>query len=455
MIVQIERHEETPMTRPGVWTWLALLGLSATIVFARPGVVKTKDGQTYDGDIDDKDPDALIVTVKGIKTRIERSRIATVQYPTGTPAQGFADRLARLGPKDVNGRMALAREAFNAHDYATARTAVDQALNIDPNNADAVAFAETIRSQMRLETARTHPPEGAAAAATAPTSEPTTQNSSGQRVLRPQEFNAIRQLELRPDDRAVRIRFERDVRKRFMSYSTMRQGEFNALTPVDQAILIVQKGTPEMRRDVMVLNDPPALLAFRQRVQPTVLQNCATSGCHGARNPKKFSLIEPGDSDAATYTNFYILQKYSRHMESGGDKSVFGRGDLRMLDRQHPEQSMLVQYALPGSQAEYPHPDVPGFKPVFKGKTDPKYLALVDWIGKQLQPVDPDYGIDYPIPGQSDAVAAASQPASSPASAPTPPPPTTRPSPHPPTPPAPRPMRSPTPAPARAAPTPR
>ncbi len=428
------------MTRPGVLTWLVVLGLSATVSFARPGVVKTRDGQTYDGDIDDKDPDALLVTVKGIKTRIERSRIASVQYPTGTPAQGFADRLAKLGPRDVAGRMALAREAFNAHDYATARTAVDQALAIDPNNADAVAFAETIRSQMRLEAARNK----TASPATAPASEPTTQGGGGSdKVLRPQDINAIRQRELRPDDKGVRIRLERDVKKRYISYSTMRQAEFNALTPMDQAMMIIEKGTPEMRRDVQILNDPPSLLAFRQRVQPTLLQNCATSGCHGDRNPKKFALVEPGDSDAATYTNFYILQNYSKPMKSS-DKAVFGRGDLRMLDRQHPEQSMILQYALPGSQAEYPHPDVAGFKPVFHGKTDPRYVALADWIGKTLQPVEPDYGIDFAVPGMG--ASSASQPAEPPASAPAPPPPTTKPAPKPPTPPAPRPLRSSTPA---------
>jgi hypothetical protein len=429
------------MRRAGVWTWLALFIMSATFAYARPGVVKTRDGQTYDGDIDDKDPDALVVTVKGIKTRIERSRIASVQYPTGTPAQGFADRLARLAPRDVNGRMALAREAFNAHDYATARTAVDQALAIDPNNADAVAFAETIRSQMRLEAARGH---GADKPATTPASEPATQGSSGEKVLHPQDINTIRQLELRPDDKGVRTRFERDVKKRFLSYSTMRQADFNALTPQDQALLIIAKGTPEMRRDVMILNDPPAPLAFRQRIQPLVLQNCATSGCHGARNPKKFALVDPAESDAATYTNFYILQKYTKHMASS-DKSVFSRGDLRMIDRQHPEQSMLLQYALPGSQAEFPHPDVPGYKPVFHGKTDPRYIMLHDWLGKVLKSVDPDYGIDFPIPGVSD-IAAASQPATAPASAPIPPPPATRPSPRPPAPPAPRPMHLSTPA---------
>src|SRR3954471_22356898 len=129
------------LTRPGVRTWriwlLAVIGISAAganVAFARPGVIRTVDGQTYDGEIDDKkDPEALIVTVRGITTRIERARVASVQYPTAGAQQNFSDRLAHLPAKDVRGRLALAREAFNAHDYPTARAAVDQAIAIDPN----------------------------------------------------------------------------------------------------------------------------------------------------------------------------------------------------------------------------------------------------------------------------------------------------------------------------------
>ena len=431
------------LTRRGVWTWLTVLGMSAmsaTIVFARPGVLKTVDGQTYDGDIDDKkDPEALIVTVRGITTRIERSRVASVDYPTGSAQQNFADRLKRLGARDVPGRMALAREAFNAHDYVTARTAVDQVMAIDPNNADAVAFAETIRGQMRLEAAKKLPADHGGAATTTPAStEPTSQPGSD-KVLRAQDINTIRQLELRPDDNAVRIRFERDVKKRYLSYTTMRPAEFNSMTPLQQALLIIDKGAPEMRRDVMVLSDPPALFQYRRQVQPLVLQNCATSGCHSDHNPKKFWLVEPADSDAATYTNFYILDKYTKAYKSG-EGGVFGRGDLRVIDRQQPDQSLVLQYGLPGSMAEQPHPDVPNFKPVFRGKNDPRYAAIAAWIGKALRPVDPDYGIDFPVPGSS-ATSAATRPASQPTSQPTPPPPPpTRPSPTPPTPPSPRPM---------------
>jgi hypothetical protein len=272
------------------------------------------------------------------------------------------------------------------------------------------------------------------------TTEATTQ-PGGEKVLKPQEINAIRQLELRPDDAGMRIRFDRDVKKRFLSYSTMRPADFNGLTPLQQALLIIQKGTPEMKRDVMILNDPPALFQYRRIVQPLVLQNCATSGCHGGRDPSKFALVEPAESDAATYTNFYILQKYTKTFQST-DSAVFGRGDLRVLDRQHPEQSLLLQYGLPGSQAEYPHPDVPGYKPVFHGKADPRFQLIQNWIGKALQPVEPDYGIDFPVPGSGSSAATTQAATSKPASAPTssPHPPATRPAPRPPAPPSPRPM---------------
>jgi hypothetical protein len=151
--------------------------------------------------------------------------------------------------------------------------------------------------------------------------------------------------------------------------------------------------------------------------------------------------VEPAESDAATYTNFYILQKYTKTFQST-DSAVFGRGDLRVIDRQHPEQSLLLQYGLPGSQAEYPHPDVPGYKPVFHGKADPRFQLIQNWIGKALQPVEPDYGIDFPVPGSGSGAAttqaATSKPASAPATSPRPP--ATRPAPRPPAPPSPRPM---------------
>jgi hypothetical protein len=83
-----------------------------------------------------------------------------------------------------------------------------------------------------------------------------------------------------------------------------------------------------------------------------------------------------------------------------------------MIDRQQPDRSMLLQYALPGAIAEYDHPDVPGYKPAFRGQNDPRYRQVLDWLGKTLKAQDPNYGIDYVVPGSTSS---ATQPTSTPA----------------------------------------
>jgi hypothetical protein len=399
---------------------LAAVGISAlsvlrpSMTFGKPGVVRTSEGQTYDGDVDEKDPDTVVVNVRGIETRIARNRVASIDYAGGAQTD-FNGRLAKLPANDVQGRLAIAREAFDQKQYAVARQAAESAREADPNNADAIAMLGTIQSQMRLEKAKAQqPPPDATARATPTTAEAATMPTN-ERQLKPTDINIIRQAELRPTDAGVRIRFDRDVKKRFIAHQAMSPADFNSLTVNDQVHEILTRGTPEMRRDIQILSDPPALFQYRRQIQPFLIANCATAGCHGgASGAAKFHLVTPSDSDLATYTNFYILQSYTKAMKS--DTGLFGKGDLRMIDRQQPERSMILQYALPGAIAEYDHPDVPGYRPAVRGINDPRYHQILDWIGKSLRPEDQNnYGIDFPVQGSSTS--ATTQPASAPAAA--------------------------------------
>jgi hypothetical protein len=146
-------------------------------------------------------------------------------------------------------------------------------------------------------------------------------------------------------------------------------------------------------------------MEFRQKIEPLIVQNCATSNCHGGMSaPGGLQLINPADTDAVHLTNFYILQSYVKKNPNGG---VFSGGDEKMIDRTRPPKSLLVQFALPQSIAEYDHPDVANFRPMLKGFNDPRYRLLTDWIGKSLVAVEPNYGIKFKLPGAP----AASQPA--------------------------------------------
>ena len=432
--------------------FVILCGLcAATSVFAKPGVVKTKDGQTYSGEIDESNPDAITVkTSTGIPTAVPRNRVASIEFAEDFEKK-FRDRLSKLDAKDVPGRLKLAREAYENRQYVLARDAAEQARLIDPNNAEAADLVNSIQSQIRLERMQqqaaaagagreTTGGAGGAGASVGGSGEVTTTQPMSERLLKPDQINAIRQAELRPDDAGVRVRFERDVKRRFMEYTGRTPQEINAMS-VNQLVQdIIKKGTPEMRRDVIIQNDPPAMMEFRRTVQPFVLNNCATVGCHGGVQPAKFSLIAPADNDAATYTNFYTLGHYIRKLPGvggGGGDNVFGRGELRMIDRQAPTQSLILQYGLPAAISEYDHPEVPNYRAPYRGMNDARYQQILRWVGESLVPVPPDYGFTF---------GPTASPASEPATAPAPPaqpPPATRPAPPPPRQPAPQPRGGP------------
>ena len=391
------------MKRFGVFAGLMLM-VFASFLFARQGVVKTHNGQTYEGEIDEKDPTAVTVVTHGISTRLDRSSIASITYADAS--QGLAQQLAKLGPKDVASRLAIARQAMTAQEYAVARNAAEQVLAIDPNNAEAVALESTIESQMRMERNSQKPAEEAP-----PSTAKTTTRPVDQRTLRPSEINAIRQAEMRPDDAGVRVRFEHNVQHRFVDFlGKDHAGSFYSLNPMQQAQRILRDGPPEMREDVIIVNDPPALLQYRRVIQPFVVLNCATAACHGGnQSATSFQLLIPPDSDAATYTNFYILTRYSQPSRQSSD-GVFGNGLVKMIDRQHPQHSLLLEYALPGSMAEFQHPEVTNFRPPLRGTSDARYRQMLDWIGSTLVAVEPDYGFDFKTPATQPGAAASSAP---------------------------------------------
>jgi hypothetical protein len=397
------------MTRSGVIACL-LCVCAAAAAFARPGTVTTRDGHTYEGDIDDRNADFVIVNVKGIETRIDRSRIASVESSEGFDKE-FKEKLAKLGPKDAVGRIALAREAFDERKYILARDALEQTLTIDPNNADAVALLETVRGQIRLEAGKQHPPDEnaragaeAGAGATGPATQP-----AEPRLLKKSDVNTIRQWELRQADTGVRLRFDRDVRKRYAMMKGIPLTDFMALNATQQAWEILEHGPVEMRQDVIVLSDPPAIFQYRRMVQPYVLQNCATAACHGKPGAPGFSLVNPADSELATYTNFFILQQYTKKVpDSGGP---FARGELKLIDRVRPEDSLLLQYSLPTQISQYRHSPVQGFRPPLRGTDDPRYRQLYEWTHDWLKSVEPNYGIDFKQPSST-------QPTSTPATGP-------------------------------------
>lgn len=92
------------------------------------------------------------------------------------------------------------------------------------------------------------------------------------------------------------------------------------------------------------------------------------------------------DSERIEMTNYYILTQ----------ATVDGKP---IIDRNAPEESLLVQWGLPREEAKFPAPDVEGWEPKFKDTDDERFIEHVDWI-KSLIPSNQGskLGISYKLP---------------------------------------------------------
>jgi hypothetical protein len=148
-----------------------------------------------------------------------------------------------------------------------------------------------------------------------------------------------------------------------------------------QAALIMRIGDPKFTKMIVLRNNPEAIRVFRTTIQPFVLQSCSTVGCHRGQDIHGFKMFGARATPnlVQTYTNFYILTKYSYH----------GR---KLVDRSNPYDSLLIQYLLPRKIAAVVHP---GKKPLPYRSFNEK--SVISWISSLAFPT-PSYGIKYKMP---------------------------------------------------------
>lgn len=137
-------------------------------------------------------------------------------------------------------------------------------------------------------------------------------------------------------------------------------------------------------KDVQVNGEPDSLIEFRRRVYGNYVQRYIRRHFGDGQVPGFVLVNAPGNSLAEMYTNFYIL-------------SATRRDGVPMIDRANPRDSLLLQWGLPREAAKYPAPDVPGWRPFFRGLDDDNFQRMADAI--DLLYDNPVYGIDYQLPG--------------------------------------------------------
>lgn len=366
---------------------LTLAAASLLLGAGRPGIVTTNAQQTFEGDISETEQSVTIVR-GGLRATIARDDVATIVY--ATYAERFARQLAELGAADVEGRVALARQAFDRREFVLASTALDEALAIDPLDREARRASALLGAQLQLEAKQTaRAATGAAEKAASPL--PRVQKTKG---LDDDQVNLVRQAELCRGDH-VRIRFRNNVRKRYVETQPgLSYREFATLPDVDQALAILSHGPREMAADVDVLSEPAAIQSFTRRIQGAVVQGCATSYCHGGDHAGDFKLLT-GVPDASTaITNFYLLNAWSKERPAVAG-SPFSGGTMEMISRGRADESVLLQFALPRSQAKLKHPAVRGWDGIVRDRRDRLAVDIAEWIDRELSPIRPSYDFHY------------------------------------------------------------
>ena len=430
------------MARPTLFRALPALALTAALCSslpAKPGRVVTKDGKTYEGDVTEnvQDKTVEVNSANGTKYKFSAQNLAhPIEYddsipvpvkpapataaqpqpgqpgPAMTVEQEYEKRHSVLAANDVEGRIRLSRWALGRQQYDLAHDAAQEVLDIDKRNADAQELIRTIDAQRKLDrktgtgatgqptspARATGPASGAAGTgaaahggdANANATQPGGKEKGGNGLvppLSPDEINRVRLLEWH-GERNVRVRLQNDVKHRYLSHSGVKPAEFNKMDAVDEALLIKKHGTPDMWNDIRIASDPPALQEYRSLIQRALLNGCATAACHGGgAGSERFALHTKADHEPEAYANFITLNKFHY-------KPAKGR-EAEMIDRNRPEDSLLVQFGLPFDLANTPHPDVEGYRPVFRTKNDPKLRQVVHWIADSLSPLQSDYGVPF------------------------------------------------------------
>ncbi len=401
-------------TLPVVCLW-AVLVLAAPLA-ARQATVVMNDGRQVQGTVVAETDTTLTLRIAEIDTPIAKDAIREVTFAQ-TVEEAYQAQRAQLKDEDLEGRFKLAQELYDSwsksRDNAAlllAQKELDELASRFPEDGRVPALRNIIASRLKLQDTQAAKPEPSPTptpSATEPTAaaDPSLAGLPSERISEP-DINLIRVFEVdMQSPNKPRITATRELRDRVLKdyadndatpKGRTAQARFFSAQGHEVLSLLFKLRAREMYGEVTVHDDPPALRTFKQNVHSRfVLNYCGTNECHGGKNAGALFLFraQPA-SDATVYSNFYALHAYSN--ASGV-----------MIDRESPQSSLLLNYALPTNLSRVPHPSgaaVPGWKPLLRSLDDPNAQMLVRWVESLYRP-EPNYGVQYTPPSLKPAEA--------------------------------------------------
>ena len=375
---------------------VALLGvvallLSAAALRAEPGAVLTKDNRDYFGDVTANPNDGPVTIVVKMgpgapqPIQIKRGNVERVTI-FKSPRDEFDYRTARAG-KVAARHVETARWAMAQNEPEWAQQSLASARALQPNDPNVQKLEKD------LATARPKAPADPATQparpATMPAAPAAKRSRPAIRTLTPDEINVLRQMEWKGEEQ-VTVKIDPDLRKRYMDLTGITNAQARQMSPQQMALDILRNGTPDMKQDLKLVNDPLTLRDWRQNINNKIIgtnTGCAAAACHHPQSKAGDFVLFHGNDDAAGLTNFVIVNQYSREVVRPKERPQ----QYLMIDRTQPQQSLLLQYALPVNMAQMPHPKVEGYNGVIRNRTDRNFSTLSGWLTDSLTALPPPY----------------------------------------------------------------
>ncbi len=342
------------------------------------------------GTIVEVDGKYKITSERGGVFLIEKHRVTSIEDYI-PPQQEYQDRLATIDPNSPQARVELGKWAMEQKLWESAKEQFTEALRLKGDYELASLLLRQVNRKIAAGQKVTkklgvRPTTGTLAA---------TATFDPKWLVTKTEINRIRMGELRSKDLFIRVKFLNRVEDRFID-QMLGKGDFTRpnfvprfrrMKPPAKAMYILDnldRVDPEMVNDIIIVSDPKFMIEFRQRVWPIISGFCARIDCHGGEKPVGRLRLFKKPGGAAEYTNFLILDYY----ESQGRK---------MIDRDHRDMSLLLQFGLPGDMAKYPHP-VPLRRVPFQNRQSVNYRRVQQWVDSLMGPPEPDYDVKLRLP---------------------------------------------------------
>jgi hypothetical protein len=369
------------------------------LVDPRPGqagVVILRNGQTREGVVLEDAFEYVLIEIEGIRARLPRDTVDRVLLEPSFTDQYEAFKQS-IQPGMTDRQLQLCRWLIQEREYELARLELEELLREHPSE-EARKLLSLVNAQITLDQQR------AAQPASSDEPEQPQQPASvddeplpADQVITADDVNLMRVYEIDFSE-PPKVNIEPDTIQRLIErYGTSpllpaNRTDRNALfraEPIDLVRLMFEVKARDLYGEIQVQTEPHSLNLFRTKVHNAwLIENCATSRCHGGPDSGRFFLVRKRHlDDRVRYTNLLILERLRLDSE------------WPLIDYDEPANSLIVQYALPRTEARKPHPEVRGWRPVFSPTNKRLLDGTIQWINSMMKP-RPEYPVDYEPPAR-------------------------------------------------------